>query len=375
MDRRTYLATLGSTGLGAVAGCLSTGKTESTSADFDPQTGPTGNESDATNSPDVPSLADVPALSGELTVYLGRGEGGLYKRLLTYLEEKRYEDFSLSIRRNSSASLANTIIEEEKSGSSPADVFWSIDAGSLGIIAKRGLADPLPRDLLKVLPSQFYDSKRRWVGVSGRARSIPYNTETYSESDIPSDVMAFPDRPAFDSQMGWAPRYGAFQAFVTAMRLTTSEDRTRSWLRGMLDSGVRSYSGEFQLTNAIAEGELGAGFANHYYTLRLKEAKPDAPLSLAFTSNDAGALVNASGVLRLASSEKPVLAENFIRHLLTREVQSFLAREAYEYPLVPGIDPPGSLPPIGELNPPDVDLTKLADVKETLRMLRRVGVL
>ncbi|MFB6267003.1 MAG: iron ABC transporter substrate-binding protein [Halodesulfurarchaeum sp.] len=378
LRRRTYLSGLGAGALAVLGGCATGTGSRGTTQEFDPEaegnrtatpTGTTGRNRT------VPTLEDVPALSGELVIYLGRGEGGLYRDLVEHLESERYPDLSVSVRRDSSASLANTIIEEEKGGSSPADVFWSIDAGALGAVAERGLTASLPSDVTGLVPSQFRDPKRRWVGISGRARAVPYNTDRFDESDIPDDILAFPEEEAFDDALGWAPRYGAFQAFVTAMRFVHGEQTTRRWLRGMLESGVTAYPGEFLVTNAVAEGELGAGLANHYYALRLKEAKPDAPLELAFTSNDAGALVNASGVAVLASSDRKPLAVDFIRHLLTREVQRFLAEQAYEYPLVPGIDPPGSLPPIAELDPPQFDLTRLANVEATLRMLRTEGVL
>ncbi len=366
MQRRDFLAGVGAATLGASAGCSAGGSSRTTTAEF---------EGKSASDVDAPSLSDLPDLSGELTVYLGRGEGGLYKALLDHFETELYPDLDLSVRRDSSASLANTIVEEEKHGSSPADVFWSIDAGALGTIAQEGLGSSLPSDLTRLVPGQFRDSKGRWVGISGRARAIPYNTDVYSAEDVPGSVFDIPETSGFGDNMGWAPTYGAFQSFVTTMRLTKGEEPTREWLNAMLDSGVGTYAGEFLVTNAVAEGELDAGFANHYYALRLKEAKPDAPLELAFTNGGPGALVNASGALVLDSSESTTLATDFIRHFLTNEVQNFLAEKAFEYPLVPGSKPPGSLPPIEELNPPDVDLTKLAAVRPTLAMLREEGVL
>lgn len=368
MHRRDFIAGIGATALGGLAGCSAGGSsgTTTSSAEFEPT---------ATGNADAPSLSDLPDLEGDLEVYLGRGEGGLYKELLDHFETELYPDLSLSVRRDSSSSLANTIVEEEKHGSSPADVFWSIDAGALGTIAKRDLGARLPADLTGLVPGQFRDAKRRWVGISGRARAIPYNTEVYEESEIPEKVAAIPETHGFGDNMGWAPTYGAFQSFVTTMRLVRGESATRDWLSAMLEAGVSRYAGEFLVTNAVAEGELDAGFANHYYTLRLKQAKPDAPLDLAFTTGDAGSLINASGALVLGSSTKQTLATDFIRHFLTDEVQAFLAEEAYEYPLVPGVEPPGPLPPIEELNPPDIDLTRLAEVRPTLTILREEGVL
>ena len=83
-------------------------------------------------------------------------------------------------------------------------------------------------------------------------------------------------------------------------------------------------------------------------------------------------LVNASGVVVLDERE---LATNFVRYLLTREVQGYLAREAYEIPLVDGVAPPPGLPALDTVSPPQVDLTKLADLRPTLDLMRDAGVL
>lgn len=373
MDRRTFIGTIGGGVVGSLAGCIGSDSTDATqtttsNASFDPTT----SHSDGGNQL---SLSDLPPLEGELTIYLGRGEGGLYNSLMDHFQNERYPDLTLDVRRDASAALANTIIEEERNGASPADVFWSIDAGALGVVADGGHAATLPDSVTGHVPSQFADDRGRWTGVSGRARAIPYNTDQYDERDIPTDVSRFPDVDRFADSMGWAPTYGAFQAFVTAMRTTRGDAVTRRWLEGMLDAGVTRYSGEFLVTNFVAEGEIGAGFANHYYALRLQEAKPDAPLGIAFTQNDAGSLVNASGAMVLDSSSASETATNLIRHLLTVEVQQFLATEAYEYPLVDGVSPPGGLPSIKELDPPAFDLTRLADVEPTLELMRSVGVL
>jgi iron(III) transport system substrate-binding protein len=82
--------------------------------------------------------------------------------------------------------------------------------------------------------------------------------------------------------------------------------------------------------------------------------------------------MNTSGVAVLNASET---AHNFIRYLLSKEVQEYLAQEAFEIPLVPGVATPGALPAIDELHPPDLDLTRLADIQPTLDLMRDVGLL
>jgi len=374
LTRRRYLGSLGvATSLG-LAGCttLTGGGTTTekpTLADFR-GSGPLVEDRPR---PGGTPMADLPALSGELTVYLGGGEGGEYTELIE-LFERAYPDFDAHVRTDASSSLANTIIEETTGGGSPADVFFSVDAGSLGAVADAGATTPLPQNVLEPVSSTFESPDGDWVGVAGRARTIPYNTDTLSASDVPEHVRDVPSAPFADS-MGWAPTYGAFQSFVTAMRLLDGPERTKQWLTAMNDQGVESYPNEFLVSNAVADGEIAAGFANHYYALRVKSSRPDAPIELAFTKNDAGALVNVAGAALVAGGQKQTLAANFVRHLLSAEAQEFFATVTFGYPVIAGVAPVGGLPTIDDLDPPALDLTALGDLQPTLDLMREVGVL
>jgi iron(III) transport system substrate-binding protein len=315
-------------------------------------------------------IRDLPNLEGELTIYLGGGEGGLYRDLINKLEEI-YPDFEATPRASGTADAANTLIGE--GSATPADVFWSVDAGSLAAVAAEDLTTELSSDVTDPVPDEFHPNSE-WVGTAGRARAIPYNTEALDESEIPDDVMELPDS-GIAGDMGWAPTYGAFQAFITAMRLTEGEDATRQWLQGMVDAGITEYANEFFVSNAVADGELQAGFANHYYPLRVQAARPNAPIDLAFTSGDAGALINVAGAAVLSASPQQELAANFVRHLLSAEVQEYFATRAYAYPMIPGVPPVGGLPRIDELNPPEFDLAELSNIGPTVDLMREVGVL
>ncbi len=313
----------------------------------------------------APSVEDLPPLEGELTLYLGRGEGGLYENVLAAIE-KRNPKFKLGVRRGPTAALANAIVAEGKAGVSRADVFWAVDAGAIGLVSDEGLARKLPADLTGQLQPQFrYD---HWAPVTGRIRTLPYYTGRLTAEDIPTDIMAVPDSGL---KLGWAPAYASFQSFVTAMRILEGEEATANWLQ-RVKKNARTYAGELGVVMGVERGEVDVGFANHYYTLRLKAGKPDAAVDLAFSRDDAGCLVNASGILALGDGELPV---NFIRYLLTQEVQSYLAREAYEIPLVEGVELPPGLPPLAGIDPPELDLTQLADLRPTLDLMRDAGVL
>lgn len=311
------------------------------------------------------SVKDLPELTGELTLYLGRGEGGLYEDVLNAIK-KRNPNFTLRIRRGPTAALANMIVAEAKAGVRQADLFWAVDSGAIGHVASAGLAQKLPDDLTGQLQSKFRFSD--WAPISGRIRTLPYNPERINANQIPDSIMALPDS---NLSIAWAPAYASFQSFITAMRLIEGDKATTQWLRAMKGK-AKKYAGELGVVMAVERGEVDLGLANHYYTLRLKSGKPDARLALAFTKNDAGCLINASGVVALKEGKA---ATDFIRYLLSKEVQTYLSTEAYEIPLVGQLSPPPGIPSLDKILPPEVDLTQLADLRPTLTLMRKAGVL
>jgi iron(III) transport system substrate-binding protein len=324
--------------------------------------------------PEGTSIQDLPDLSGSLNLYIGGGEGGVYYQFVEMLQDI-YPEFQVFASSAASSSLAQTVVEEVSAGSPQADVFWSIDASSLGFVADNDAYEPLPDDVVEPVPSSFRGDDDAWVGVAGRARSVPYNTEQLSEDDVPAAAAEFPETSALQGTMGWAPTYGAFKSFVTAMRLLRGADETREWLVSMREAGTQRFPNEFVVSQQVADGALAAGFANHYYAMRVKNQRPDAPIDLAFTRGDAGALVNVAGALRIKGTEKDDLVNDFVRHLLSAEAQEFFATVSFAYPMIPGVAPVGGLPTIDELNPPDVDLAALSDLEPTLQLMREAGVL
>ncbi|MFB6311699.1 MAG: extracellular solute-binding protein [Salinirussus sp.] len=371
--RRAFLTAAAAAGAGSLAGCgVLSGNGPGVQGPSITDFRGSGQIVEGRGAPGGTSITELPDLEGELTFYLSFGEGGLYLDLID-LFANFYPDFEYRHTQQSSSGLANRIIEEVEAGASEADLFIAVDAGSLASVAQAGATRTLPDSVLDTVPASLRTDQ--WVGIAGRARAIPYYTEAIDEADVPNSVQAFPDTPAFADAMGWAPTYSAFQSFITAMRLLRGRDETRAWLEDMVDHGITNYPNEFVVSNAVANGELRAGFANHYYALRVRNQRPDAPVSLAFTQNDAGALINVSGAEIIDGTDNAELAENFVRHLLSSEAQEFFATRTFAYPTVPEVDPVGNLPPVDELDPPEIDLQELADVNPTIELLRETDVL
>ena len=309
------------------------------------------------------------AAGGPLTVYSGREE-----ELVAPLFE-RFTDTTgvdVEVRYGDSAELAATIAEE--GNNSPADVFFAQDPGSLGAVDPQ--LEELPQATLDRVAARFRDAEGRWVGTSGRTRVLAYNTDRVQESDLPASVLEL-TRPEWKGRVGVAPTNASFQAFVTAMRLSLGDERTREWLEALLANGAKTYEKNLPIVEAVAAGEVDVGLVNHYYLALVKEEQPDAPVANhLFEAGDPGTLVSVAGAGVLASTDQRDDAEAFVEFLLSEDAQRFYVDQAEEneYPLVAGIDPPAGLVPLDEIQGPDVELTAFgAELESTVELLRETG--
>jgi iron(III) transport system substrate-binding protein len=308
---------------------------------------------------------------GQLTVYSGREEE-IVKPLFDRFE--RQSGIDIRARYGDSAELAAQIAEE--GDRSRADLFFAQDPGSVGSVAEEGRLAGLSERLLDRVPERFRDPEGQWVGTSGRVRVVAYNTESLTERDLPDTIFGFTDS-RWKGKIGFPPTNASFQAFVTAMRLSAGEERTRQWLEAIKDNDPKLYEKNLQTVEAVGRGEIEVGLVNHYYLFIAKEEDPNLPVeNLYLKGEDPGALVSAAAVGILESSDNQEDAERFVEFLLSEQGQRFYAEEAEEaeYPLVEGVEPKRGLPPLDELQGPDVELDRFGrELERTLQLLNEVG--
>ena len=292
---------------------------------------------------------------GSLTVYSGRSED-LVQPLIDRFEEETGID--VTVRYADSASLAATILEE--GDSSPADVFFAQDPASLGTVDLDGLFSTLPDDVRGLVPARFSDRDGAWVGVSGRARVVIYDTTAVNPDELPATEDGFVD-PSWAGRVAVAPTNGSFLAFVAARILIDGEDATRSWLAGIAANRSPTFPSNSAIVNAVNDGQVETGLVNHYYLLRALAENQDVPgANHFFAVATAGSIVMPSGVGILASAANPDAARAFVDFLLEEGAQEYFAKETFEYPLIAGVNAPDVLPPLDSLQTPDIDLSQLA---------------
>ncbi|MEP0825980.1 MAG: iron ABC transporter substrate-binding protein [Nitrososphaera sp.] len=318
----------------------------------------------------TPTLESAQATTKTLTIYSGRSENLVQPIIDRFSEET---GINVEVRYGDTAAMALAIIEEGQN--SPADVFFAQDAGALGALSKEGRLVTISDSLLERVDPIYRSQSGDWVGVTGRARVVDYNTQLVNRSELPDSIWGFTD-PKWKGKIGWSPPNGSFQSFITAMRVLEGEERTRQWLQGIIANDPVSFPGNSQIVEAIGRGEISVGFVNNYYLHRFQNADPAFPVAHHYTKNDAGSMVNIAGLGIIDTAEDRALAEQFIDYMLSSDAQLYFATETYEYPLLNGTKVLGPQLPLNEIDTPDdLNLADIDDLEGTLNLLRELGIL
>ncbi len=305
----------------------------------------------------------------ELTVYSGRSEEFISPFFTQWETES---GIKLNIRYGDSAELAAQILEE--GSNSPADLFLSQDAGSLGAVAQAGLFTELSDDVASAIPATYVAANRNWVGVTGRARVFAYAPDRIK--DLPKSFTDLTNSQ-YKNQLGIAPTNASFQAFLTALINAKGKEFAKTWLEGLQANGVKIFPKNSAIVEAIDKGEISIGLVNHYYVWEVSKGlgRPiDVKIGF-FAPGDLGNLTNVSGAGVLLSSKKYQAAQDLINFLTSAPIQQKFVTETHEYSLIEGAKGPADVPALDQIGSPTVDLKTLRDIKTTQDLLVEVGLL
>ena len=326
------------------------------------------------------SESELTETNKDLVIYSGRSES-LVGPIIEQFSE--LSGIPVLVKYGKTAEIVSLLNEE--GNKTPADVFYAQDPGGLGAVIE--MLDSIPAEICDIIPEWAVSPKEynitdhtmkcKWIGITGRARTLVYNPNVLSESELPTSMMDLTD-PKWKGKLGWAPSNGSFQAMLTGMRLTWGEDKTKEWLQGIMSNEPIVYPKNTPQVQAAADKEIQIGMVNHYYLHRfIADKGENFPARNHYLNNgDIGSVILVSGVGILDASDNKSSAEKFIKFMTSKVAQQYFASQVYEYPLVTdGVKPNRMLRDLESLNKPEIDISQLGDLEATQSLLIEVGAL
>jgi iron(III) transport system substrate-binding protein len=276
------------------------------------------------------------AIAEKLIVYSTRDEHLIRPLFDKYTAETGVQ---ISFVTGNNEELLRRLADEGEG--SPADIFLTVDSGTLWQASRKGLLQAVRSEMLKKnIPESFRDPGRHWFGLSLRASVIVYNTDKVS----PSELSTYKDlgHPKWQHRLVLRTSDSIYsQALVAMMQATygtkETEDIVRRWVGNL---AVPPLPKDTDVMKAILSGTGDVGIVNSYYFGRLLKNNPGLHLALFWPNQeDTGVYVDVSGAGVVRYSKQAELAVKFLEWLSSDNAQNLFADKNMEYPVNPHVEP------------------------------------
>jgi len=272
------------------------------------------------------------ASAQELVVYSGRGER-LIKPVLD--EFTKETGIKVILHTAGTVELFNKLMAE--GDRTPADVYLTVDAGTLERARIAGLLQPLKSDIItRNIPAEMRATDNSWIGLSFRMRVIAYNPQKVKPAEIKTFESVMD--PKFKGRLGIRTGSNVYPQSHTAMMIAEKgEEATEKFLRVIVaNAGDKIYPSDSRAVEAVAKGEVDVAIVNHYYVYRHLIKSPADTATLAFVVPPKTAY-NVSGGGILKTSKNKETAQRLIEFMASDKGQAMFAEENREYPANPKI--------------------------------------
>jgi iron(III) transport system substrate-binding protein len=302
------------------------------------------------------------AHASELNIYSARQER-LIKPQLDAFEEKT------GIKVNLVTGDAKELVQRLKAEgpNSPADLFFTTDAGNLHAAKEMGLFQPVSSLVIKdSVPAKFRDPEGMWIGLGLRARPIFYVPGKLD----PAQIKTYEDLadPRWKGQVLVRSSNHVYnQSLLASIIAHDGPQRAEAWAKGVAANLARKpQGGDRDQLKAAASGEGAVAIVNTYYYAGMRASSNAADKAVAeklkviWPNQDGrGVHVNVSGAAMTAAAKNKAEAVKLLEYLVGDEAQRIYAEVGYEYPVKPGVAWSPVLRSLGEFKMDDLNLAEL----------------
>jgi len=282
------------------------------------------------------------------------------------------------------AALIERIKSEGKK--SPADIFFTVDAGNLWKVQSKGYFQTISSNKIKsIVPENLRGPNDEWIAIAKRARVIFYNPKKVSYNEIKNLSYEDLSNPKWKGRIAIRSSNNMYnQSLVASLISNNGIQKTETWAQGFISNFARKPQGnDRSQIIAVANEEADLAIANSYYIgLMLSGSKGSDQLEAAKkvkmhfpNQENRGTHINISGAGILKNAPNSENAIEFLEFLLSEEMQKNIVKNSYEYPILENVDPHLSIKNFG-INFKE-DRTSVADFgtlnPEAIKLMDRVG--
>ena len=234
------------------------------------------------------------------------------------------------------------------------DLYITADAGRLGAFQTKGMlqAAGWSKTVKDAVPSNFRSAY--WTGIAKRARIIYYSPERVSANELNGMTYEGLADSKWKGRLVIRKSNNIYnQSLVASLVKNNGKKATAAWAKALVGNMARTPKGNDRAQIlAVAAGEADIAVANTYYHALMLSGKKGAEQQAAakkvmpFFPNqqDRGTHMNISGVGMLKYAPNKANAVKLVEFLLTKEAQSHIVNNTFEYPMITGVTPNDLVP-------------------------------
>ena len=263
-------------------------------------------------------------------------------------DDALYEEFTndTGIKVNIISGKGGALLERLKAEgkNSPADVFFTVDAGNLWKVQKEGLFQSIksPR-VLSTVPTNLRGPEDEWTAIAKRARVIFYSPDRVSEQELANISYESLASEKWEGRLVIRSSSNMYnQSLVASLIARNGEEETEDWAKRIVKNFARKPQGNDRAQIiAVANGEADLAVANSYYigimlsgNAGKEQLEAAKNVKMVFPNQQgSGAHINISGAGILKNAPNPQNANSFLEFLLSDGVQEYMVKKSYEYPI------------------------------------------
>ena len=245
----------------------------------------------------------------------------------------------------------------EEGNDSKADIYITADAGRLGAFDQKQMFQKLNSSKIeKQVPKNL--RSENWTGIAKRARILYYSKERVNSSEIQNLTYENLADAKWKNRIAIRKSDNIYnQSLIASLIHNNGKKNVEEWIKSFVNNFARSPKGNDRAQIlAVAAGEADLAVANtYYYALMLSGQKGEEQQNAAkkvipFFPNQSerGTHINISGGGILKNSPNPENARKLLEFLLTKEAQTHIVQNTFEYSILDNVEPHELIKKMGE---------------------------